>query len=226
MKKKNIKAPTFQLSRQQWEALEHRIKEEMKASPDSHGWDHIRRVYNLCLKIGRKEKADLTVLKLSALLHDIGRKEEQDSKGTRCHALVGSQKALKIMVGLGIPRIIQKEVLHCIRSHRFRGRQSPRSLEAKILFDADKLDSIGAVGIGRAFLFAGEVGARLHNSHKDLSGTVSYSREDTAYREFQFKLKKVRDRMQTTSGKAMAEGRHRFMVRFFNHLDAEVSGKK
>ncbi len=100
----------------------------------------------------------------------------------------------------------------------------PKSLEAKILFDADKLDSIGAVGIGRAFLFAGEVGAKLHNGHQDLSKTVSYSREDTAYREFQVKLRKIKDRLLTPSGRKLAEGRHRFMVRFFERLDAEVKG--
>lgn len=198
----------------------------MDASLSSHGWDHIRRVYVLCLKIGKKEKADLTVLKLASLLHDIGRKEEQESKGKRCHAELGSQKARKMLSALKIPEAVQKEVLHCIRSHRYRGKRVPQSLEAKILFDADKLDSIGAVGIGRAFLFAGEVGARLHNSHKDLSDTVSYSREDTAYREFQFKLIHIKDRMLTDSGRAIAEGRHRIMVRFFKHLDAEVSGKK
>jgi uncharacterized protein len=80
------------------------------------------------------------------------------------------------------------------------------------------------VGVGRAFLFAGEVGARLHNSHQDLSKTVSYSREDTAYREFQVKLIKIKDRMLTSSGKSLAEGRHRFMVRYFKRLDAEVKG--
>jgi uncharacterized protein len=221
-----MKTSSFQISASDWKNFKQQVKEEMERSPNSHGWDHIRRVYALCLKLGRKEKADVNILKLSALLHDIGRKEELESKGKMCHARVGSQKARQILADFGIPQAVQKEVLHCIRSHRFRGQQAPRSLEAKILFDADKLDSIGAVGIGRAFLFAGEVGARLHNSHKDLSGTVSYSREDTAYREFQFKLKKIKDRMQTGSGRALAEGRHRFMVRFFNHLDAEVAGKK
>jgi uncharacterized protein len=206
------------------EEIKNLVRREMESSPASHGWDHVKRVHDLCLKIGKKERADLTVLGLAALLHDIGRKEEQASKGKICHARVGAEKAEKILVGLGVPKQVQKEVLACIRSHRFRGKEAPSSLEAKILFDADKLDSIGAVGVGRAFLFAGEVGARLHNSHKDLSQTVSYSREDTAFREFQVKLIKVRDRMLTASGKALAEGRHRFMVRFFERLDAEVKG--
>ncbi len=217
-----ISPPLF--SNHQWEAIRKLVQKEMNLSPPSHGWDHVKRVYGLCLKIGKKEKADLTILGLAALLHDIARKEEQISKGKICHAQIGAEKAEKILSRMGVPDQIRKEVLECIRSHRFRGKQVPKSLEAKILFDADKLDSIGAVGIGRAFLFAGEVGARLHNSHRDISKTVSYSREDTAYREFQVKLIKIKDRMLTPSGRAMAEGRHKVMVRFFKRLDDEVKG--
>jgi uncharacterized protein len=218
--------PSSFFSDRQWELIKKSVQEEMKSSPASHGWDHVRRVYELGLKIGKKEKADLTILALAALLHDIGRKEEQESKGKICHARVGAEKADGFLTRLELPDPFKNEVLHCIRSHRFRGNQAPKSLEAKVLFDADKLDSIGAVGLGRAFLFAGEVGARLHNAHRDLSGTVSYSREDTAYREFQVKLIKIKDRMLTHTGKAMAEGRHRFMVRFFERLDEEVKGKR
>lgn len=208
------------------EFLKQLVQKEMDSSAHSHGWDHVKRVHEMCLHIGKKEKADLMVLSLAALLHDIGRKEEQESKGKICHARVGAQKAKKILSKLGISEPVKKEVLACIRSHRFRGKLAPESLEARILFDADKLDSVGAVGVGRAFLFAGEVGAKLHNPHKDLSKTVSYSREDTAYREFRLKLVKIKDRMLTPTGKALAEGRHRFMIRFFKRLDAEWKGLK
>lgn len=210
----------------QWLELKHVVRAEMDAFSASHGWDHVQRVYDLCLKIGRKEGADQTVLGLAALLHDIGRKEETVSKGKVCHARLGAEKAEQILSRFALPSSLKREVLICIRSHRFRGKQVPQTLEAKVLFDADKLDSIGAVGVGRAFLFAGEVGARLHNAHKDLSQTRSYSREDTAYREFSLKLVKIKDRMQTATGRAMAEDRHRFMVRFFRRLDAEVKGLK
>ncbi|MBA4395086.1 MAG: phosphohydrolase [Desulfobacca sp.] len=220
-----IRRPTF-FPPHQWESILKRVHHEMDASLNSHGWDHVKRVYDLCLKIGKKEKGNLMIVSLAALLHDIGRKEEQASKGKICHAQVGAQKAEKILSQIGVPEETKREVLQCIRSHRFRGKQFPGTLEARILFDADKLDSIGAVGIGRAFLFAGEVGARLHNSHRDLSKTVSYSREDTAYREFQVKLIKVKERMVTPSGKALAESRHRFMIRFFKRLEAEISGLK
>jgi uncharacterized protein len=214
------------LTKAEWQEIEARAREAVGESPGSHGWDHVRRVFDLCLLMGRKEEADLTVLALAALLHDIGRKEETASKGGICHAQVGAQKAVEILRRLHIPEEIRSKVRDCIRSHRFRGTRTPATLEARILFDADKLDSIGAVGLGRAFLFAGEVGARLHNSHKDLSRTVSYSWEDTAYREFQVKLRRVRDRMLTPTGQALAAGRHRFMDLFFARLEAEIKGLK
>jgi len=96
------------------------------------------------------------------------------------------------------------------------------SLEARILFDADKIDSLGAIGIGRAFLFAGQVGARLHNSDSALTGSSPYTIEDTAYREFRFKLRKLRERMLTPLGRRLADERHRFMEEFFSRLNLEI----
>jgi uncharacterized protein len=116
-------------------------------------------------------------------------------------------------------------VIHCIQTHRFRKRVVPISKEAKILFDADKLDSIGAVGIGRAFLFAGEVGARLHNKDINLRKTKPYTKEDTAYREYLIKLRKIKDRIFTKEGKRIARERHRFMVEFFERLNRETDGR-
>jgi uncharacterized protein len=194
-------------------------------SRGSHDWSHTDRVYKLCVRIGEKEGADLEILRIAALLHDIGREEQDRSKGQVCHAKVGAQLALQILkdVGLEIDKV--ERVIHCIRAHRFRGKHQPVSLEAKVLFDADKLDSIGAVGVGRAFLFAGEVGAKVHNRGIDLTKTSSYSEEDTAYREFAVKLRKVKDRMLTREGRKMAEERHRFMEEFFERLHDEVAGR-
>ena len=92
-------------------------------------------------------------------------------------------------------------------------------------YDADKLDSIGAVGIGRAFLFAGQAGAKLHNeSDVDVLACKPYSTEDTAYREFKFKMSKVKDRMLTPEGRRLAAERHRFMEFFFERLERETKG--
>ncbi len=191
----------------------------------SHDWSHTERVYRLCMQLAARLDADPQVVGTAALLHDIGRREQDESKGEICHAEAGARLARTILQDLAWDEELIGRVIHCIETHRFRGGKTPQTLEAKILFDADKLDSIGAIGIGRAFQFAGEVGARLHNGGIDLDGTRSYSREDTAYREFSVKLCKIKDRMLTDEGTKMAEERHRFMVDFFQRLDEEASGK-
>jgi uncharacterized protein len=205
------------------------VREESRAyfrnARGSHDWDHTERVYELCLRIGRKEKADLEVLKLAALLHDIGREEEDRTNGRVCHARRSADLARPILERLGVPERQRAAVIRCIETHRFRGGVAPDSLEGKILFDADKLDSIGAVGIGRAFLFAGEVGARLHDPNVRVEKTKAYSREDTAYREYLVKLRSVKDRIFTREGRRMARDRHRFMAEYFNRLNREVAGR-
>lgn len=190
----------------------------------SHDWDHTERVTRLALRIGRKEKADLGVLELAALLHDIGRGEEDRSNGKVCHGRSGAALAGKVLRGRGLDPAAVRAVVHCVRAHRFRGRAVPRTLEARILFDADKLDSIGAVGIGRAFLFAGEIGAMLHDEAVDVAKTRPYTREDTAYREYLVKLRRVKDRMTTREGKRIAAERHRYMAAFFDRLNKETAG--
>jgi uncharacterized protein len=190
----------------------------------SHDWDHTERVLRLCLSIGRKEKADLDVLRLAALLHDVGRAEEDRSNGKVCHGRAGAALARRILERRGLDKGTVARVVHCIRTHRFRKKAAPRTLEARILFDADKLDSIGAVGVGRAFLFAGEIGARLHDKGIDVRRTKAYSRDDTAYREYLVKLRKVKDRLTTREGRRIAAERHKFMVAFFDRLNKETDG--
>lgn len=188
----------------------------------SHGPDHSERVLATALIIGRQMGARLEILIPAALLHDIGRKEESLSKGQICHAMRGAELAAPLLRRLGYCEPEIEAVCHCIRSHRYRGGHIPDSLEARILFDADKLDSIGAVGIGRAFLFAGQIGARLHNPDIDCTASLPYSLEDTAYREFQVKMSKVRDQMLTTAGRTLADERHAFMLTFFAQLSRET----
>jgi uncharacterized protein len=174
--------------------------------------------------IGKKENANLEILKYAAVLHDIGRSDQDKSNGKLCHAERGAKIAKKMLEKYKVDNDKIEKIVHCIESHRFRGKKIPRSIEAKVLFDADKLDSIGAVGIGRAFLFAGEIGAKLHNKGIDIEKTKPYTKEDTAYREFNVKLKNVQNRMLTEEGKKIAEKRNEFMVSYFDRLDKEVHG--
>lgn len=196
----------------------------LDGAPGSHDWHHVERVRNLCRHIGEIEGGDQRVLEIAAFLHDIGRSYEDASKGTVCHAEKGAEIAASILEGCPLTPARKANIIHCIRTHRFRGNREPRTLEARILFDADKLDAIGAVGIGRAFLFAGEVGATLHDPRAVPEETEPYSAGDTGYREYRVKLSGIKDRMLTPEGKRMALERHAFMERFFARFLKECDG--
>jgi uncharacterized protein len=187
----------------------------------SHDWEHTLRVARLCERIGPAEGADMQVLMTAAYLHDIGRQAEDETGGRVCHAREGARMAAEALAEFDLSEEQKNNVVHCIRTHRFRDRAVPETVEARVLFDADKLDAIGAVGIARAYMFAGEVGARLHNPDNNIEGTAPYSQDDTGYREYMVKLRKIRDRMLTATGRRMAEQRHQFMTLFFRQLVAE-----
>ena len=193
-------------------------------SPGSHDWDHVERVHNLCMQIAAVEGADKRTLEIAAYLHDIGRPYEDASKGKICHAEKGAEMARSLLENYPLSQERKRNIIHCILTHRFRGNHRPESQEAKILFDADKLDAIGAIGVGRAFLFAGEVGARLHNAAVDPAHTEAYTQDDTGYREFKLKLSRIKDQMLTPEGRRIALERHAFMADFFKRFLEECNG--
>jgi len=199
-------------------------QKRFESSKGSHDWDHTLRVYRLCEHIGQAEDVDMEVLLISALLHDIGRAHQDRSNGKMCHAKKGAEIARPIIKALPLDKKQKQNILHAIRSHRFRSTCLPKTQEAKVLFDADKLDAIGAVGVARAYLFAGEVGARLHNPDIDVERVEPYSREDTGFREFKVKLSKIKDRILTKEGKKLAEKRHALMDVFFKRFKEEYEG--
>lgn len=201
------------------------VQKRLEGINSCHEWEHTERVYNLALHIGKKENADLEVLGLAAILHDIARKEQDESNGEICHAEVGAKMAKAILKEHNLPKDKVENIVHCIASHRYRNNKVPETIEAKVLYDADKLDAIGATGIGRAFSFAGHVGAKVHNKNVDLNNTKSYSADDTAWREYEVKLKYIKDRMLTQEGKRIAEERDNFMKIFFERLNKEVDGE-
>ncbi|MFA5931674.1 MAG: HD domain-containing protein [archaeon] len=212
-------------------ALE-KAKKYLSKSKGSHDIDHTLRVLNIAKHLAKKENADLDVVMVAALLHDISRPVQAASKGKICHAEHGSLVAKKLLEKnskkLNLSQNKIDSIAECISTHRFRGNNYPKTLEAKILFDADKLDSIGAIGVGRVFLFAGEIGAKLHNdpeTRKNIHLTKNHSVEDTAYREFALKLYKIKDKLYTKEGKRIAKERHEFMEEFFERLNKETEGE-
>lgn len=208
------------------ERIEHEAKRFFDDARGCHDWDHTLRVHRLCKRIGAAEGADLQVLLVAALLHDIGRNHQDAGNGTLCHAEKGAQMALPVVQGTSLTRSQKDNIIHCIQAHRFRNDHEPGTIEAKVLYDADKLDAIGAVGVARAYLFAGEIGACLHNVNNKIENTQPYSPGDTGYREYRVKLCRIKDRMLTETGKQMAAERHDFMVSFFERFIEEYEGLK
>jgi uncharacterized protein len=207
-----------------------RIREQARAqfsqARGSHDWDHTLRVHRLCRRIGAAEGADLWVTEAAAYLHDIGRAHQDRAGGQVCHAEKGAAMAREMLQGFDLSGRRRENIIHCIAAHRFRRGEAPHTLEAKVLFDADKLDAIGAVGVARAYLFAGELGARLHSPEVDVERAPAYSADDTGYREYVVKLSKIRERILTATGRHLAEERHRTMTAFFDRFLEEYEGER
>jgi len=120
--------------------------------------------------------------------------------------------------------------MHCIRAHRFRDRsEPPATLEAQILFEADKLDVLGAIGAARTIGYAALDGQPAYAEPSErfrMTGEEEPGEPHSAYHEFLFKLSRVKDLMRTPTAKALAEPRHAYLAEFFERLEAEVRGEQ
>jgi uncharacterized protein len=197
----------------------------------AHDFDHVLRVLRLAEHIGVAEGADMEILRTAALLHDIGRDEE--IRDGLCHAQVGAEKARQILTDWPSDKL--EAVVHAIATHRFRKDALPQTLEAKVLYDADKLDSIGAIGVARAYAVAGLMGQRLWAEvepeyvqtrweNKALARD-DLSSDHTPVHEFALKLSRIKDTLFTPTAKKIAEERDHYMAEFYRRLEAEVSGE-
>lgn len=224
----NYNSEEKKILRDKLSELQQKVKEILLQAPSCHDLEHTLRVRENAAKLAEIENADALLIDYAALLHDIARPQELLSQGKTCHAKLGAEMAKSILKEIKITneQFIEK-VAACVRTHRYRnrGEELPESLEAKIVFDADKLDSLGAIGLARAFHFAGRIGAKVHNSKEKAINSKSYSQEDSAYREYLVKLRYLPESMLTESGKKIATARLAFMRDFFEKLNKECSGK-
>ena len=192
-----------------------------------HDFDHILRVLALAERLARMENADPEIVRTAALLHDWGRAEER--KTGRNHAEIAAERARDFLRARGAEPDFVEAVVHAIAAHRFRRPPEPQTPEARVLFDADKLDAIGAIGIARAYAYAGATGQRLWAPLAEVEASGRRAEDEyadhTPVHEFVVKLGRIRERLYTASGRAIAEERHRFMVAFFRRLEAEVRGE-
>ena len=190
----------------------------------AHDKEHVYRVLNNALVIAREEQnVNYDILICACLLHDIGRPDQiRDSRV--CHAQVGSRKAYAFLTENGFAPEFAGQVRDCIRTHRFRKEDRPQTLEAKILFDADKLDVVGAMGIARTLVYKGTVTQPLYTRCPD--GSVSDGNGDAApsfFQEYHRKLKKLYERFYTAKGAALARDRQAAAEAFYESLYAEVT---
>ena len=209
------------MHRKDWLHLEAYMHQCMKDS--AHDMQHVRRVLNNAIDIASSEEnVNMDVLMAAAILHDVGRADELTDP-TADHALTGSERAYHLILDMNFPESFAEHVRQCIRTHRFRRNDPPASLEAKILFDADKLDVCGAIGIARTLMYSGEHCRPLYSTDDD--GFIRDGKDDTEdsfCHEYRFKLEGMYDRFLTRRGAELAANRQKAARDFYASLLSEV----
>lgn len=204
-----------------------KLREKAKAYSEeggSHEFSHTERVYNNALTISKDENADLEIVKAAALLHDVAR-EKEDSGKCECHAKEGSIMAEKILEEMNFPKDKISKVAYAIKIHRHSTGITPETIEAAILQDADRLDALGAITIGRMFSTGGKIGIPLHDP-KIKNGTVNgYS--NTTINGFNSKILKITpETFKTKKAKEIAKGRYKFVQDFLERFIKEWNGEE
>ncbi|NDI98629.1 HD domain-containing protein [Flavobacterium sp. LaA7.5] len=204
------------------------VKEQLENAEGGHDWFHIQRVYNNALKIAETEACDLLVVQLGALLHDIA-----DSKFHNGDETVGPKVARGFLEQENIDEATIAHVVNIIENISFKGGNFERkfnSIELEIVQDADRLDAIGAIGIARTFNYGGFKNRALYNP--DIAPKMNMTKEEykksdnPTINHFYEKLLLLKDRMNTQTGKTLAQGRHDYMVNFLSQFYAEWEGEK
>ncbi len=202
----------------------HRYEEYMKSCmrDSAHDEGHIRRVLDAALVLAGQEKnVDYDVLIAAALLHDIGR-EEQFRTG-ESHAAVGARMAKAFLVEAEGDEAYAQRVSDCIRTHSFRKNDPPASIEAKLIYEADKLDVVGAIGVARTLLYQGRVGDPIYSVGPDGAVLGGDEKEPSFYSEYRHKLMRLPARFITAEGKKLAARRAERAARFEAALRAEAA---
>ncbi|AXG73771.1 HD domain-containing protein [Flavobacterium arcticum] len=204
------------------------VKEQLENAEGGHDWFHIQRVYNNALKIAETEQCDLLVVQLGALLHDIA-----DSKFHNGDETVGPKVARAFLEQENVEEATILHVVNIIENISFKGgnfEQKFNSIELEVVQDADRLDAIGAIGIARTFNYGGFKNRALYNP--DIAPEMNMTKEEykkgdsPTINHFYEKLLLLKDRMNTETGKTLAQGRHNYMVNFLAQFYAEWEGEK
>jgi uncharacterized protein len=203
------------------------VKEELENAEGGHDWFHIERVYKNTLLISKTEKVDLLVVSLGALLHDIA-----DSKFHYGDETVGPKKARQFLEAENVLEEVILQVINIIENISYKGGkriQKFNSNELAVVQDADRLDAIGAIGIARSFNYGGFKNRKLYDPEiaSNLSMTPSEYKTSTAptINHFYEKLLLLKDKMNTQTGKKIAQKRHEYMEGFLEQFYGEWEGE-
>lgn len=190
----------------------------------AHDFDHILRVARLAVHLARAEGADEEVVLLAAFLHDVPSALYTDTRAS--HHVAAAEFARQYLTMQDMAPAAVENVVHCIAAHRFRDQSiQPQTLEAQCLYDADKLDSIGAIGVARAFAFAGNAGTRLWTEPVAAVPAVDakpVGADYTPVHEYVYKLSRILATLYTPTARQIGAQRHQFMTIFYEQLDAEM----
>jgi len=204
------------------------VKQQLQDAEGGHDWFHIERVYKNAVLIAQEEVCDVTIVKLGALLHDIA-----DSKFHEGDEEIGPITARKFLESENVSEEITEHVIQIIKNISFKGGNFEKqftSKELEIVQDADRLDALGAIGIARTFNYGGFKNRALYNPN--IAPKLNMSKEEyktsdsPTLNHFYEKLLLLKDKMNTESGKKIAQERHRFMEIFLSQFYAEWEGEK
>ncbi len=203
------------------------VKDRLSDAEGGHDWFHTLRVYNNALLIAKQEPVDLFIVSLGALLHDIA-----DSKFHNGDETIGPKIAREFLFELNVDSVVIEHVVKIIENISFKGgNEAPkfRSPELDVIQDADRLDAIGAIGIARCFNYGGFKNRQLYNP--DIRPNLNMSKAEykasnaPTINHFYEKLLLLKDRMNTATGKRLAENRHAFMEQYLKQFYSEWHGK-
>jgi uncharacterized protein len=200
------------------DSLRDRTRPFFDGAAPAHDWHHVERVDRLAVRLAddHPEAVDRDVLRAAVYCHDVGREREANGE-VEDHAVWAAERVPDLLDGLADDATVER-VAHCVRAHRYSGSVEPASLEAQLLSDADNLDAIGAVGIGRTFAHGGALGEPMHGADDPRSaGQLAHVHE---------KLLDLKGRMYAAPGRELAAGRHAVVERFAEEFEAELAGER
>jgi uncharacterized protein len=198
----------------------------------AHDFDHLVRVLALADRIQAREGGNLPTIWAAVALHDIG--QERESRHGGDHALIGAALAEELLTNTPFPQEYIPAVEQAIQEHRMTGGVIPQTLEGRILYDADKLDILGAIGIGRLYCITGRYNQKVYAPIPDdivepidpqMIRLLRRRPDYSPYIEFQLLFGNLPDRMTTNTGRELAHERYAYMQEFFTRLRREVEGE-